>query len=73
MAKVDFKRELKHLYRPSKAKFTIVDVPEMNFLMIDGRGDPNTAPAYQAWVTILRCLLKDSPGLLQQQVYASAA
>jgi hypothetical protein len=47
VAKIDFKKEMKHLYRPSKAKFTIVDVPEMNFLMIDGHGDPNTASAYQ--------------------------
>jgi hypothetical protein len=48
VAKFDIKKELKHLYRPSKAKFTIVDVPEMNFLMIDGHGDPNTSLAYQA-------------------------
>ncbi len=47
MAKIDLKKELTHLYTPSKAKFTIVDVPEMNFLMIDGHGDPNIAPEYQ--------------------------
>jgi hypothetical protein len=48
VAKFDIKKELKHLYRPSKAKFSIVDVPEMNFLMVDGHGDPNTSPVYQA-------------------------
>jgi len=47
MANYDIKKELKHLYRPSKAKFSIVDVPEMRFLMVDGEGDPNTAQAYQ--------------------------
>ena len=47
MSKVDFKKEWKHLYRPSAARFELVDVPPMNFLMIDGRGDPNTAQAYQ--------------------------
>jgi len=47
MANYDIKRELKHLYRPSKARFSIVDVPEMRFLMVDGEGDPNTARAYQ--------------------------
>jgi hypothetical protein len=46
MSKVDFKRELKHLYNPPK-KFTIVDVPRMSFLMGDGRGDPNTSPDFQ--------------------------
>lgn len=47
MAKIDFKRELKHLYSPPKGKFTIVDVPAMNFLMIDGYGYPEGNPAYQ--------------------------
>jgi hypothetical protein len=47
MNKVDFKKELKHLYNPSKKAFTVVDVPAMQFLMVDGHGDPNTAQAYQ--------------------------
>ena len=46
MSKVDFKKALKHLYNPSK-KFGLVDVPEMQFLMIDGHGDPNTSQSYQ--------------------------
>ena len=47
MPKIDFKKELKHLYRPSTKEFVVVDVPPMNFLMIDGHGDPNTAQEYQ--------------------------
>ena len=47
MAKVDFKKELKHLYRPSAKKMAIVDVQPMQFLMIDGHGDPNTSRAYK--------------------------
>ena len=47
MPKIDFKKELKHLYRPSIKEFVVVDVPPMNFLMIDGHGDPNTAQEYQ--------------------------
>jgi hypothetical protein len=47
MAKRDFKKELKHLYQPSKKEFSVVDVPPMNFLMIDGRGDPNNNPDFQ--------------------------
>lgn len=53
MPKVDFKRELKHLYNPSKKEFTVVDVPPMNFLMVDGHGDPNTAQEYQDAVEAL--------------------
>jgi hypothetical protein len=47
MTKIDFKKEWKHLYQPSSKEFEIVEVPPMNFLMIDGQGDPNTAQEYQ--------------------------
>jgi hypothetical protein len=40
MPKIDFRKELKHLYRPSTKDFVVVDVPSMQFLMIDGHGDP---------------------------------
>jgi hypothetical protein len=46
MTKVDFKRQLKHLYLPSAKDFVVVDVPPMQFLMVDGHGDPNTAQEY---------------------------
>ncbi len=47
MEKVDFKKELAHLYNPSSRAFSVLEVPDMQFLMVDGHGDPNTAPAYQ--------------------------
>jgi hypothetical protein len=47
MAKVDLKKELKHLYNPSARELAIVEVPPMSFLMIDGRGDPNTSQDFQ--------------------------
>lgn len=53
MDKVDFKKTLKHLYAPSPKDFEIVDVPEMQFLMIDGMGDPGSSPIYAdavAWL-----------------------
>ena len=53
MKKIDFKRELKHLYNPSAKKFAVVDVPEMQFLMIDGHGDPNVAQEYQDALEVL--------------------
>ncbi|MCD4753096.1 MAG: GyrI-like domain-containing protein [Anaerolineaceae bacterium] len=46
MMKVDFKKTLKHLYNPPK-KFGTVNVPEMQFIMVDGHGDPNTAQEYK--------------------------
>ena len=53
MAKIDFKKKLKHLYQPGAKEVVLVDVPTMNFLMVDGEGDPNTAPAYAAAIEAL--------------------
>jgi hypothetical protein len=47
MEKIDFKKELKHLYGPSKKEVVSVKVPPMDFLMIDGIGDPNISKEYQ--------------------------
>ncbi len=47
MPKIDLKKELKDLYSASKSKSTIVKVPKLNYLMIDGEGDPNTSIEYQ--------------------------
>jgi hypothetical protein len=43
---MDLKRDLKHLYQPSAKEVVAVDVPALRFLMIDGRGDPNTSAEY---------------------------
>ena len=46
MTKLDLKKEFREFYNPSSKKCAIVDVPEMQFLMVDGSGDPNTSVAY---------------------------
>ncbi len=53
MKKVDLKKELKHLYQPPKDRVVQVDVPAMNFLMVDGEGDPNTAQSYRDALEVL--------------------
>ncbi len=52
MAKKDYKKVYKALYKPGKSP-EMVDVPEFNFLMIDGMGDPNTDESYQEAVGAL--------------------
>lgn len=52
MNKTDFKKTLKHLYIPPR-RFVTVDVPEMQFLMVDGHGDPNTTQDYKDAVEAL--------------------
>jgi hypothetical protein len=47
MVKIDFKKEYKALYNPPKKDFVVIEVPRMQFLMVDGHGDPNTAQGYK--------------------------
>lgn len=49
--KIDFKKEEKKFYAP-KRKPERIFVPEMNFLMVDGKGDPD-GEAYQKAVQSL--------------------
>jgi len=53
MEKIDHKKILKDLYKPSNKKVVMVDVPKMNFIMIDGKGDPNTSREFQEAVEAL--------------------
>jgi hypothetical protein len=48
----DFKKEYKALYAPT-AKPSVVDVPEMTFIIVDGKGDPNTSVGYKAALEVL--------------------
>jgi len=47
MAKIDYKRVHPDLYKPSAKAFATVEVPPLQYLMIDGQGDPNSSQAYQ--------------------------
>jgi hypothetical protein len=47
MSPFDLVRLLHPLYAPPKGRCVIVEVPDLAFLMIDGRGDPNTSEAYR--------------------------
>jgi hypothetical protein len=50
--KMDWKKDLKSLYYPP-ADPVVVEVPPMNYLMLDGHGDPNHSEHYQAVVEAL--------------------
>ncbi|MCB0283912.1 MAG: GyrI-like domain-containing protein [Calditrichaeota bacterium] len=47
MEKIDFKKQYKNLFNPSSKEFSLADVPESLFLMVDGQGDPNTSQSYK--------------------------
>lgn len=43
--KIDFKKTVES-YRAPRGRFGIADIPDLQYLMVDGHGDPNTSPAY---------------------------
>ncbi len=47
MDKVDLMKQWRHLYQPSAKEVVAVEMPPMNFLMVDGRGDPASGPEFQ--------------------------
>jgi len=53
MEKIDYKKELKHLYKSSDKNVEVVEVPQMSFLLIDGEGDPNTSQSFQDAIDVL--------------------
>jgi hypothetical protein len=51
--KLDWRKQLGALYAPSAREVGVVDVPALQFLMIDGSGDPNTSPEFRDAVEAL--------------------
>jgi hypothetical protein len=68
--KIDLWTEHKSLFGPKAGKPELVRVPPLTYLMVDGKGDPNTSPDFRAAVGALYSLayslkfsLKKSRGL----------
>jgi hypothetical protein len=57
MKKLDLRRKYKNLYQPSARKVEVVDVPELSFVMLDGRIEkghsPGDSPAFLAAIQAL--------------------
>jgi len=53
MKKIDLKRDLASLYKVSANRITLVTVPKLKYLMIDGHGDPNNSQIFQDAISAL--------------------
>lgn len=53
MKKIDLKKELASLYKVKPNKISLVTVPKLNYLMIDGHGDPNNSQLFQDAISAL--------------------
>jgi hypothetical protein len=49
---IDYKKTQKELYLP-KTTPSVIDVPRMTFITVDGKGDPNTSDEYATAVELL--------------------
>jgi len=56
MRTTNYRKDLKHLYHASLRNAGLIQVPEMQFLMVDGEGDPNTSQDFQDAVEALYSL-----------------
>lgn len=68
MEKLDLKKQWKQFYAAKAGAVAAVDLPSLNFLMVDGEGDPNASQSFQEAVEALYSLsyslkfaLKKSP------------
>jgi len=50
--KLDYKKKFKELYQP-KTTPSLIDVPEMIFFAVDGKGDPNSCQEYKNAIEVL--------------------
>ena len=70
MPTIDLKKTLKPLYSASAQEATLVAAPPLKYLMLNGFGDPNTNPEFQAGIEALytasytlKFMLKHAQGL----------
>jgi len=66
MTKIDLSKEHKQLYT-AKTEPALVDVPELNCLMIDGQGDPNSGTGFQEAMGALYALAYTTKFSLKKQ------
>lgn len=53
MSKTDYKKVYRELYKPKKKEMSLLEVPEFNYIMVDGEGNPNKSEEFQAVIDIL--------------------
>ena len=53
MEKIDLRKQLKPFYSPSARDFSLIEIPPLQYLMIDGHGDPAVVPEYTEAVQTL--------------------
>ncbi|GCE11106.1 GyrI-like domain-containing protein [Tengunoibacter tsumagoiensis] len=66
--RLNLKTDLKHFYTPPVGKVVVVDIPALNFLMLDGKGDPNTAQEYKDAIEAIYATAYTTKFLLKKEL-----
>jgi len=53
MDKVDFKKKYKNIYSPSSKKPTIIEIPPLQYAVLEGTGNPNTSESFSKSIEAL--------------------
>ena len=53
LRKIDYKKELSSFYKVSPKQVSFVDIPKMQYLMVDGQGNPNDQATFGAAIETL--------------------
>ena len=76
MKKIDFKKEFRTLYSASPKKVAYLEVPDMKYLSVDGKGPPEENPEFQEAIEALygtaytlKFMLKKKPELQPQNYF----
>ena len=76
MKKIDFKKEFRTLYSASPKKVAYLEVPDMKFLLVEGKGHPDGNPEFQeavgslyGTVYTLKFMLKKNPELQPENYF----
>ncbi|GAB18669.1 hypothetical protein GOEFS_061_00080 [Gordonia effusa NBRC 100432] len=64
----DIKSHRKDLYAPKRGVFSVVDVPSLSFVMVDGAGDPNVSPEYAAAIEALYTVSYGARGIAKKEL-----
>jgi hypothetical protein len=67
MGKTDLKKQFKELYTASAKEARIINVPELNYIMVDGTGNPNNSRQFKEAVQVLYGLAYTIKFMLKKQ------
>ncbi len=68
LRKIDYKKELSSFYKVSPEHINFIEIPNMQYLMVDGQGNPNDEATFGAAIETLYGMAYSLKFMLKQAV-----